>query len=118
MSIEWQMGAVKRQIMLHKQANQFVAFARPRMRRPPEQAMVHNKQICFCFYRQPDSGKAGIDRCCNARDTSPILDLESVGCALVIVNFSGAKQPVTIAYDLGQGDSLHERETVKRDLNP
>ena len=88
MSVQRQMGAIDRQVVVEQTAHQLVAFIRPGMRGRPKQPMMDQQQVGFGRHRQPDGGKAGIDGCRNAGDRAAILHLQPVGGAVVILHLA------------------------------
>jgi len=88
MRIQRQVRTINRQIVFHEQPEQFVFFARPRMRWRPEQSVMHNHQIRPGGDGEFHGGETGIHRRRNARDRAGVPGLQTVHRAVVIPIFS------------------------------
>ena len=99
MRIERQVRTVNRQIIFNQQPEQFVFFARPRMRRRPEQSVMHNHQIRPGGNGELHGGEAGVHRRRDARDSAGVPGLQAVDRAIVISDCVGAEQLVAVLDD-------------------
>ena len=102
MRVERQVRTVDGQIVFHQQPEQFVSFARPWMRRRPEQSVMHDEQIRFGGDGEFDRGKAGVHGGGDFGDRSPAIHLQSVGRAVVITDGFRAEQLVAMFNNGGE----------------
>ena len=92
MRIERQVRTVNRQVVFHQQPEQLIFFARPRMRRRPEQSVMDDEQIRFGGDGEFHGGEAGVHRRRDARDSAGVPGLQAIDRAVVIADFFGAEQ--------------------------
>ena len=116
MRVERQVRTVNRQIIFQQQPQQFVFFARPRMRRAPEQSVMHDHQVRLRRDGQLHRRQAGIHRRRDARDHAAIFDLQTIRCTVVVFDFIRAQQTVAVLDDGGERDFRHG--TMKSKLCP
>ena len=97
MSIQRQVRAINREVILEQAADQLVAFSGPRVGRPPEKPVMHQQQVGLGRHRQPDGRQGRVHRRCDPGDRAAILDLQAVGGPFVILHPGRAQQPVAVA---------------------
>jgi hypothetical protein len=101
MRIQRQVGAVDRKIVFEEQPEEFVPFARPRVRRAPKKPVMNNQKISTSAHSHSDGSERGIHRCGEPGYLSPIFGLESVDGPVVVFDFRGSEQLVAVSDDRG-----------------
>ena len=112
-SVEREMRTINGQIVLEQQRQQFIACASPGMTRVPEQSMMRNQQVglrsdCQLHRRQVRVHGGG-----NASDGPLVFHLQTVCCAVPIVELAGAQHAVAISRDVGKTRCWHVRDQSK-----
>jgi hypothetical protein len=99
--VEWKMRAVNRQVVLNKETEQFATLACPRMGGGPEEPVMHQQQIGVRGDGEFHGREAGVHSRGDARDASAVFHLETIGRAVVILDFRDPQQPVAMPHDPG-----------------
>ena len=99
MSIERKVGTVHGEIVLQQKTEQLVTFAGPRMRRPPEQTMMDQEEICARSHCKFDGCQTGVNGGGDTTDCPAILYLEAIYRAIVILKYCSAQNPVAVLND-------------------
>ena len=102
MRVQWQVRTVNGKIIFEQPSNEFVALARPRVRRTPKKSVMHEEEVGFGRDRQAHGGKAGVHGGGNARNVSPVFDLKSVHRTVPIVERFRAQKLIAVTNDGGE----------------
>jgi len=108
------MRTIYRKIRFEQAVQKFIPFAGPRMRRPPEQAVVYQEEVRFGCNRQVYRGQAGVHRGGDTSYAPEICHLQPVGCSIVIVHFTRAQQAVAVTDQLAEGNVCHPGMKTKQ----
>ena len=86
MRVERQVRAVNGEVMIEQRTQQFVLFPRPRMRRRPEQAVMHEQEIRPHLDSKPHRRETRVHRSGDTRDCARVFDLQAVRRAIVVAD--------------------------------
>jgi len=107
MRVEGKVRAIDRKVVFQQQLQQVVALTRPRVRRRPEQSVVHDQQIRPRRDGEPHRGEAGVHGGGNARDPAAVLHLQAVHRAGIIAEGGRAEDFVAVTDDRGERNFCH-----------
>src|SRR6266571_3585671 len=110
MRIEREVRTIDREVVVQQTAEQLVVRPRPGMRPAPEQAVMDDQEVGARVDGEADRRQTRVHRGGDPRDRAPVLDLQSVDGALVIVELARAQEAVAVADDFKQGEGCHARE--------
>ena len=99
MSVERKVRTVDGEVVFEQKTEQFIPFAGPWMRRPPEQTVMDQEEICARSHCEPDGCQACVNGGGDTTDCPAILDLESVHRTIVILNCCSVQNPVAVLND-------------------
>tara|TARA_B100000405_G_scaffold70234_1_gene48225 strand:+ start:1361 stop:1834 length:474 start_codon:yes stop_codon:yes gene_type:complete len=98
--IQWQVGTVDGEVVLHEFADEVALLARPWLLRAPKQAVMDDQQVGLGLDGLAHGGKGGIHGGGNAADLAVVFDLQSVHGAVVIGDFINLQGAIAVPHDI------------------
>ena len=113
MSVQRQMGAIHREIVVDQLTQHFMPLAGPRMRGRPKKPVMHDEQVSLGGDREFDRGQAGVHSRGDSRNAARILNLQTIGRAVVVLMCRVRKMRSQYCVSLSKGTAGIRRENQR-----